>query len=190
MEKDLNLRIAKACKSELEQYNDVTVYMTRDNDTFVELEERARRAKAWGADIFVSLHMNSATAKANGVEVYYPNRGHNADIHNKGEALARQIQNQLVSLGLNDRNIKFKDATDGSKYDDGSLMDYYSVIRNNKLNGIPGIIVEHAFLTNSSDAARLKDDNFVRELGIADATGIANYFNLSKGPSVKVEMEK
>ncbi len=187
VEKDLNLRIAKACKSELEQYNGVTVYMTRDNDTFVELEERARRAKAWGADIFVSLHMNSATAGANGVEVYYPNRGHNADVHNKGEALARQIQNQLVSLGLNDRNIKFKNATDGSKYDDGSLMDYYSVIRNNKLNGIPGIIVEHAFLTNSSDAARLKDDNFVRQLGIADATGIANYFNLSKGPSIKVE---
>ena len=53
-----------------------------------------------------------------------------------------------------------------------------------------GIISSTGFqelLTNSSDAARLKDDNFVRELGIADATGIANYFNLSKGPSVKVE---
>jgi len=187
VEKELNLRVAKACKSELEQYNGVTVYMTREDDTFVELGERARRAKAWGANIFVSLHMNSATAAANGVEVYYPNRGHNANIHNQGEALAQQIQNQLVSLGLNNRNIKFKDATDGSKYDDGSLMDYYSVIRNNKLNGIPGIIVEHAFLTNSSDAARLKDDNFVKQLGIADATGIANYFNLSKGPSVKVE---
>ncbi len=188
VEKTLNLKIAQACKNELEQYNGVTVYMTRESDIFVELGERARRAKAWGANIFVSLHMNSATATAaNGVEVYYPNRGYNANVHNQGEALAQQIQNQLVGLGLSNRNIKFKDATDGSKYDDGSIMDYYSVIRNNKLNGIPGIIVEHAFLTNSSDAARLKDDNFVRQLGIADATGIANYFNLSKGPSVKVE---
>lgn len=187
VEKELNLKIAKACKSELEQYNGVTVYMTREDDTFVELIDRARKAKAWGADIFVSLHMNSATAGANGVEVYYPNKGHNMNIHNQGKDLAQQIQNQLVSLGLYDRDIKIKDATDGSKYDDGSLMDYYSVIRNNKLNGIPGIIVEHAFLTNSSDAAKLKDDNFVRQLGIADATGIANYFNLKKGPNIKVE---
>lgn len=188
VEKDLNLRIAKACKSELEQYNGVTVYMTREDDTFVELIDRARKAKTWGANIFVSLHMNSyEKTGANGVEVYYPNRGYNENIHNQGEALANQIQNQLVSLGLYNRGIKIKDATDGSKYDDGSIMDYYSIIRNNKLNGIPGIIVEHAFLTNSSDAAKLKDDNFVRQLGIADATGIANYFNLKKGPNVKVE---
>ncbi len=188
LEKDLNLRIAQACKSELEEYNGVTVYMTRDSDVYVGLEERVRRAKAWGADIFVSLHMNSATTtSANGVEVYYPNKNYNPDIHNQGAVLASKIEQQLRSLGLYDRGIKQDPSQTSVKYPDGSTADGYVVIRESKENGFPGIIVEHAFLTNSSDAAKLKDNNFVRQLGIADATGIANYFNLTKGVSVKIK---
>ena len=44
-----------------------------------------------------------------------------------------------------------------------------------------GIIVEHAFVTSPSDAVLLHDANFVRSLGIADATGIAQAYGLSKG---------
>lgn len=187
VEKELNLKVAQACKKELEQYNGVTVYMTRESDVAVGLKERADKAKAWGADIFVSLHMNSASAGANGVEVYYPNQNYNSTVHEEGEKLAAQIQRQLVSLGLGDRNIKQDPSTVSGSYPDGSRVDGYQVIRYNKLNGIPGIIVEHAFLTNSSDASKLSDPDFVRRLGVADATGIANYFNLSKGVSVKVE---
>ncbi len=188
VEKNLNLSVALACKKELEEYNGVTVYMTRDTDVYVGLKERADKAKAWGADIFVSLHMNSASAgTANGVEVYYPNSNYNPDVHEDGRKLAAQIQQQLVSLGLGNRNIKEDPSSVNQTYPDGSRVDGYQVIRYNKLNGIPGIIVEHAFLTNSSDAAKLRDPNFVNSLGVADATGIANYFNLSKGVSVKIE---
>ncbi len=187
IEKNLNLSVALACKKELEEYNGVTVYMTRSTDVYVGLQERANKAKAWGADIFVSLHMNSASSGANGVEVYYPNSNYNPTVHEEGRKLAAQIQQQLVSLGLGNRNIKEDPSSVNQPYPDGSRVDGYQVIRYNKLNGIPGIIVEHAFLTNSSDAAKLKDPNFVNSLGIADATGIANYFNLSKGLSVKIE---
>lgn len=187
IEKNLNLSVALACKSELEQYNGVTVYMTRDSDVYVGLQERANKAKAWGADIFVSLHMNSASAGASGVEVYYPNPNYNSEVHEKGEALANQIQQQLVSLGLGNRGSKEDPSTVDVSYPDGTRGDGYQVIRYNKLNGIPGIIVEHAFLTNSNDASKLKDPDFVRRLGVADATGIANYFELSKGVSVKIE---
>lgn len=186
IEKNLNLSVALACKSELEQYNGVTVYMTRDSDVYVGLQERANKAKAWGADVFVSLHMNSASAGANGVEVYYPNPNYNSEVHRKGEALADQIQQQLVSLGLGNRGSKEDPSTENISFPDGSRADGYQVIRYNKLNGIPGIIVEHAFLTNPSDAGKLKDPDFVRKLGVADATGIANYFELSKGVSVKI----
>ncbi len=186
VEKNLNLSVALACKSELEQYNGVTVYMTRSTDVTVGLKERADKAKAWGADIFVSLHMNSATASANGVEVYYPNPNYNLKVHEEGKKLAAQIQQQLVSLGLYDRHIKEDPSTVNGTYPDGSKVDGYQVIRYNKLNGIPGIIVEHAFLSNSNDAAKLRDPDFIRRLGIADATGIAKYFNLSKGISVKI----
>lgn len=188
-EKNLTLSIAKYCKEELEQYNGVTVYMTRESDVYVGLEERVQKAKNWGAKVFVSIHINSAAASANGAEVWYPNPNYNAEINKQGEQLADEILQQLVQLGLADRGIKvrYSDNEPGNTYPDGSRTDYYSVIRNSKRNGFPGIIVEHAFISNSSDAAKLAQESFQKQLGIADATGIANYFNLTKGASVKIE---
>ena len=43
-------------------------------------------------------------------------------------------------------------------------QDYYSVIRDSKINGFPGIIVEHAFITNQNDAAKLKQESFLKQL--------------------------
>lgn len=180
-EKNLTLKIAKYAKQELEEYYGVRVYMTREDDRFVELIDRAKYAEQMDADILVSIHMNSSTSSAaTGAEVWYPNSSYNSSVYNEGKAVAQQIQDKLVEAGMGDRGIKYRNATDGSVYDDGSIMDYYSVIRNSKLRGFPGIIVEHAFLTNSSDAAKLKNESFIQKLGIADATGIAQYYGLAK----------
>ena len=180
VEKNLTLKIAQYCKEELKKYSGVTVYMTRSTDVAVGLEERVQMAKNWGADVFVSIHMNSASPAATGAEVWYPNSSYNSEIHNNGQKLASDIENELVSLGLANRGVKIRNSESGSKYSDGSIADYYSVIRNSKLAGFPGIIVEHAFLTNSADAEKLKQESFIKKMGIADATGIAKYFNLSK----------
>lgn len=191
VEKNLTLKIAKYCKEELEAYGGVTVYMTRTSDKAVGLTERVNMAKNWGADVFVSLHINSAVASAKGVEVWYPNSNYNPTVHKNGKELATYILDELTDLGLYDRGIKYKDyqSSDGSapvKYPDGSLADYYSVIRDSKRAGFPGIIVEHAFITNTEDAQMLAQDSKLKQMGIADATGIANYLGLSKGTSVRV----
>ena len=187
VEKNLTLKIAQYCKEELEKYSGVTVYMTRSTDVAVGLEERVQMAKNWGADVFVSIHMNSASPAAEGAEVWYPNSSYNSEIHNNGQKLASEIENELVSLGLANRGVKVRNSENNSKYTDGSIADYYSVIRNSKLAGFPGIIVEHAFLTNSGDAEKLKQESFVKKLGVADATGIAKYFGLSKSSASIVE---
>ncbi|OYO59444.1 hypothetical protein CG709_18650, partial [Lachnotalea glycerini] len=62
VEKDLNLKISKYTKAELEKYSGVIVKMTRTTDTYVGLEERTIIAKNYGADLFVSQHLNSASA--------------------------------------------------------------------------------------------------------------------------------
>lgn len=190
-EKNLTLKIAQYCKAELEAYGGVTVYMTRTSDKAVGLTERVNMAKNWGADVFVSLHINSAVASAKGVEVWYPNSNYNSTVHKNGKELAKYILDELTDLGLYDRGVKYKDyqSSDGSapvKYPDGSLADYYSVIRDSKRAGFPGIIVEHAFITNTEDAQMLAQDSKLKQMGIADATGIANYLGLSKGTSVRV----
>ena len=180
VEKNLNLAIAMYCKQELETYSGVTVYMTRSDDRDVGLSERVTLAKNWGADIFVSLHINSASPGATGAEVWYPNSSYNSGIHSEGKELADKIEKELENLGLTSRGIKIRNSENGTTYADGSIADYYSVIRDSKINGFPGIIVEHAFITNQNDAAKLKQESFLKQLGIADATGIAKSYDLRK----------
>lgn len=180
VEKTINLKIAQYCKAELEKHTGIRVYMTRTNDTYVGLEQRVAYAKSKGATLFVSIHMNSATSdKAAGAEVYYPNPNYNPTAYREGKAAAENILSELVELGLTSRGVKFLNATgndDGQGiYADGSTADYYSVIRNSKKNGFPGIIVEHAFLTNENDAKQLKSEAFLKQLGEADAQGILKY---------------
>ena len=180
VEKNLTLKIAQYCKAELEQYNGVSVYMTRNDDRYLDIDERVNiAADTYHADVLVSIHINSATAAANGAEVYYPNANYNPAVSEPGRNLAQQIQNQLVALGLTDRGIKVRN-TVNDIYPDGSKQDYYGIIRYSKLHGFPGIIVEHAFISNPSDAAKLAQESFLQQLGIADATGIANAYGLSK----------
>ena len=177
VEKDVNLKVATYCKSALEQYGGVTVYMTRYDDRDVGLAERTDIARNYGANAFVSIHMNSGGAS--GVEVWYPNGNYRPDISNVGYGLSEKILNNIVALGLNNRKLKIRNSESGATYPDGSIMDYYSVIHNSKTRGFPGIIVEHAFM--DGDYNRLCDDNFLRQLGQADANGIAQYYGL--GPA-------
>ena len=89
------------------------------------------------------------------------------------------ILNNIVALGMTNRGLKIRNSANGSTYPDGSIADYYSVIHNSKRRGFPGIIVEHAFI--DSDNARLRDENFLAQLGEADAKGIAQYYGLHVG---------
>ena len=128
----------------------------------------------------MSIHNNSANASsAKGAMVFYPNSNYNAAVSQTGKDLAMSIEKKLVDLGLYNRGITVRNAQN-DKYPDGSAADYYGVIRNSKLQGIPAIIIEHAFLTNSSDVNNfLNSDEKLKKLGVADATGIAEYFGLS-----------
>jgi N-acetylmuramoyl-L-alanine amidase len=182
VEKDLNLAIALACKARLEQYAGVKVYLTRSKDKTVGLEARVNYAKKKKADLFVSLHNNyksaTETDNTNGVRVYYPNSHYKKAIGAAGKKAAQAIQDSLAALGLKDRGIKTRTST-SRKYKDGSRTDYYSVIRNAKLVGIPGLIVEHAYLSNEKDCTTyLSSEDSLKQLGEADADGIAAYFGL------------
>ena len=182
-ESDVNWKIAQACKAELENYAGVTVVLTRTQSECPTLYERVERAVNQGAKVFVSLHINSTErSSADGAEVYYPNgSSYNKAAHETGKQLSQNILDELTALGLQDRGIKVRNSENNSKYPDGSLRDYYGVIANAREMGIPGIIVEHAFITNPEDNAKLRDDNFLVKLGVADAQGIAKTYGLSKG---------
>ena len=191
-EEALTLKIANYCKAELEQYYGVEVYMTRTSSACPYPNEtpaggcitaRANAAAKAGAKIFVSFHLNAAaTTAAYGAEVIIPNYNWKSDVGAQGRELASKILSELTSLGLYNRGLYYKTGTEPEyKYPDGSLEDWFTVQVANKYNGIPGIIVEHAFITNSGDVNNvLNTETGLKRLGVADATGIANYLGLSK----------
>ena len=197
-EQELTLKIAKYAKAELETYNGVKVYMTRTTaacpypktgTSGACIEKRVQATAEAGAKIYVSLHLNSGAASANGAEIIIPNSSWKPQLSTQGKELAEKILNELTAVGLNKRPtpIYSKDTTVNEKYPDGSISDYYSVQICAKEAGIPGIIVEHAFLSNANDVNKfLKTEAGLKKLGVADATGIAKYLGLSKGQWVQV----
>ena len=192
-EKDLNLKIAQACKRELETYKNVTVYMTRNSDRCLystnaveELQARADYADGVGADLYVSLHINAGSGNSRGALVLTPVSTENSyghSFHDEMEELAGDILRKLQALGLTNRG------TLARYYDVDDNRDYYAVIRHSKEYDIPAIIVEHAFLDNSDDYySFLSTDSELADLGKADAAGIAQYLGLSKGVSIDEQL--
>ena len=192
VESNLTLKIALYCREELEKYNDVTVVMLRDSDTALtnegsskeELQKRCDVANEYGADFYISFHINDGGGA--GAEVWIPNDSSWYQSFNQiGIDVGNDILNRLEALGLSNRGLK---SGTHNVYPDGSQGDYLAVIRHCREYGIPAVLVEHGFIDNSSDASKLSNDSFLNNLGVADARAIADYFGLTmeKKPSPEV----
>jgi len=184
LEKDLNLKIAQYAKEELDTYSGVTVGMTRASDTYLGLAERADIAKQQGANLFVSMHNNSSgTGQMYGSEVFVSVlKAYNET----STALGNIILDQLSALGLYNRGVKVRPSETGTIFTlTGEVADYYSVIKAAAYSGFPGIIIEHSFMDNPTEAQKyLSTDDKLKQLGIADATALAKYYGLVKKPVV------
>lgn len=195
-EENLTLKVAQYCKTYLEEtYSDVVVYMSRAGASCPYPgtssgdcnAKRVEDAYQKGADVYVSLHFNStagSSTTATGAIVFYPNANYNSQAGTEGATLATKIIAQLEALGLENNGIQIRNSETNTTYPDGSLADYYGVIRRSKEYGIPAVIVEHAFLNNAQDAAFLSSEDNLEKLGIADAVGIAQAYELTTEDAV------
>ena len=164
VEKALTMDVANKLKDELSAAG-VTVYMTRSSDVAVSLPQRAAYAKSVGADLLVSLHFNaSGPHDKTGTEVWASAYGDFASI---GRGVGNQILAQISALGLPSKGVKSKL---------GDRGDYYAMVRNSVIQGIPGIIVEHCFIDHPYDRAILASVG-TAGLAHADAAGILNYIS-------------
>ncbi len=72
LEKDLVLSLARSLQKKLQVKLGAEVFLTRDDDTFISLEDRTAIANQHKADLFISLHANSSRIHSiSGVETYY-----------------------------------------------------------------------------------------------------------------------
>lgn len=135
-EKDDNLKVAKLVQKYLEEQGIKSV-MTRDNDINVSLRQRCRFANKKEADIFVSIHRNSAeTDNGKGIEIWTSRAQKQEDLN-----LASSILEKLESTEIQEnRGVKSGTAK-------GMFTDYY-VLRNTKMTSC---LVELGFISNDKD---------------------------------------
>lgn len=192
-EKNLNLKIARYLKKELETYENVTVYLTREDDTDVDLKARTRFAVDKKADVMVSLHNNATgpcAAYNHGCTVLAAKDGYKDTLALEEQKLSCNILNELSKLGIENQGILLRDSEADERYPNGVLADYYAIIRGGVENDIPTVLIEHSFIDNDSDYEKyLNGDGKLEKLAMADATGIARYYQLVKKDTSENDLE-
>lgn len=149
-EKDIALDVSKKIRAYL-QAAMCSVILTRENDTFISLGNRAAEANMWGADLFLSVHCNSApNVSANGMEVYvHTSRG--ADSTRAAHAIYDRL---LPASGLKGRGVKANN---------------YAVLRETSM---PAVLIELGFISNAGDRRKLTDFAWQDDAAKAIADGI------------------
>jgi len=157
-EKDLTLKIAKAAEKYLkEKYEGITVKMSRTGDSNPSLSARAKAANDWGADYFVSIHINSGGGT--GFESYI----FNGTVSSKTKEYQKKVH-QVIAAG------------DGWA-DRGMKRANFAVLRETRMSAI---LTENGFIDRAEDAKKLKDSKFIDLLGELHADGIAKALGLKK----------
>jgi len=185
-ENNLMLKVANYAKSELSQYPGVTVLMTREStETYLTLAQRVSKATANGAHAIISIHANSYSgSSARGAEALVACGNYRPEVAAATQSIGTKILSQLESIGLKNRGLVKKLDNQGEiieYYPDGSHQDYYGIVQRAIRGGIPGVIIETAFISNESDVRNhFSSDSKLQTLGKAIATGIAKHYGLSK----------
>ncbi|MFC0471897.1 N-acetylmuramoyl-L-alanine amidase [Halalkalibacter kiskunsagensis] len=159
MEKNVVLDIAKRIETKLKGYEGVVVKLSRTNDTFLSLTQRANLANAWKADYFVSIHINAFNRTANGYEDFiYNGNVSKATVSNQNIMNAEIIK----ATGFNNRGRKSAN---------------FGVLRQTNM---PAILTENGFIDNASDATKLKSSSFLDKVAEGHVQGLVKIFGLKK----------
>ena len=155
-EKDLNLSILQKAYEKLQQTDKVKVYVTRIDDTYPENTARAEMANDI-ADVFLSIHMNSASPNPtpNGTEALFIT--HETDVVGKltSQTVATVVLKNVVNaLGTNNRGLKYD--TEEQK----------NLIVLNRTT-VPAVIIETLFLSNPGDAKKISDQQYQQKVAEA-----------------------
>ncbi len=151
-EKDINLQVAQRVVTLLGQKG-VGILMTRQDDRFLELEERADLANRRNADLFVSIHSDSNPDRGRQGFTIFVARSASREANQA----AGQISEAMVATGSDSHGIREAD---------------YKVLINTIC---PAVLVEIGHLSNSQDASRLRNPAWQNRLAQAIASGILDY---------------
>lgn len=163
----ITLALAKAVK-EANQNKNIRIVLTRESDLFQSVQVKANFANEQKADLFVSLHANSAAPvlqeqgkvanPTKGVEIYIANKEKALD-YSANAALANSLGNAIKTV--NPELIGIKSRTQG-----------IWVLQAVKC---PSALVEAGFMTSAEDLKMMQDPNYQKRFANSILTGVVNY---------------
>ncbi|MDN3645294.1 N-acetylmuramoyl-L-alanine amidase [Pontixanthobacter aestiaquae] len=203
-EKDLVLGLAKALRDQLVEEGGIRVALTRDDDTFLVLEERPEIARRLDADLFISIHADSSgeISTVSGASIYtlsneasseaaarFAERENEASALN-GAVIAGQsedVSNILVELSQ--RRVQQHSAEFASLItrEGNGVLKFHPQRRRSAALGVlrapdvPAVLYESGFITNPSDAARLASEEGRQQFAEVMARAIRIYFARQSG---------
>jgi len=165
-EKDINLEICLKLQKVLESEGAI-VYLTRYGDYDLsnniysrkksDLNNRSKIINASGADIYISIHLNSISSSTwKGAQVFYD------DVNDKNIEIANLFQEQLKKDLKTNREVK----------------EIKTMLMNRKIT-IPGILIEAGFLSNPNDRYLLRQDDYQYKICNSIRNGLIKYFKES-----------
>lgn len=165
LEKNLTLSIVKKIQETLtKNYEDVQIKLSRTGDTYPTLSQRTNDANSWGADVLVSVHINSnANTSANGFETYIYNQSPSARTVSFQNMLHQEIFNQMKAGGVtNDR---------------GKKRANLHMCRESNMSAV---LTENLFISNKADADKLRQDAFINRIAQGHVVGLEKFLGLKK----------
>ena len=161
LEKDLTLSIALQMRDHLKANWNVDIRMSRTGDTTRSLAYRSSDANSWGADLFVSVHINAGGGT-----------GFESFRYTSASAGAVALQNAIHPAILSGmRSVS-------SVTDRGKKAANFHVLRETRM---PAVLTETLFIDRASDAALLKNPAFLTATAKGHANGVAQYLGLGGG---------
>jgi len=192
-EKNVTLALARALAEDLESRG-FDVIFTRKDDRYIDLEERTAIAEAARGDLFVSLHANSARrVSVRGVETYYLDADHErhsltvaARENGVDPSEVNELQRTLAKLRVSEvsphsrrlaeliqhRIVSGMPRPFGPVPDLGVKKGPFYVLF---LSSMPAVLVEAGFLTNRTEATRLRDSGYRDALAEQIAEALVDY---------------
>ncbi len=202
-ENDLCLRVGKLVKKDLGlqaafKRMPVDIRLSRETDVFLALKERAEQANHWGADVFLSIHANSAEKPlAHGFEVYFLSPEATDDEANILAAVENAKEAPLTSGVLS--ILSDVQTTFHIESSSGFAQTVFrSMAKNLKPNvhGVrqapftvlsgtimPALLVEIGYVNHIEDASHLSNPIYLKRLAHSIGSGIIDFLRKNSKPS-------
>lgn len=209
-EKDVVLDIALKVRDILSNDPSLDIYLTRDKDVFIPLEERTALAMKKDADLFVSVHANaSPNRKAKGIETYLLNWTNDEEairVAARENAISVRTMKEKMKKYRNDldtilsdlrRDYKRDESLKLANYVQTSLVTDVGKIHTKTANlgvkqaffyvlvgaSMPSVLAEVSFISNPDEERLLSNEDYRSVIARSIASGITTYFQ----PAVPVQ---